>query len=146
MARKKWDKMNAKKERWFREERRSGHPVYVNVYNGLHMGLEVHGKEYSYGQGGVYRQEPKQHKQDFWYSVLAGFTRCDDAEVNRKRMILQNGRFGPDGYRLFSNNCRNFTFALCRMLVVEGSRPNGDLEEPHRYGYAVIEQSRHEII
>ena len=97
-------------------------PVYVHVYNQYHLGISVHGKEFSYAGKGIYEQIPHCHeKRDFWYPVLAGFTNLNEASVKEVKDSLKHKGFGDNGYNLLSNNCRTFTFAIAHRLMVAGS-------------------------
>lgn len=74
------------------------HPVCLEVYNHVHIGVAVHGTERSYG-GGIYEQVPRAHGQlDHWYSVPVGFTRMNREQVRELVQGLKRGDFGDNGY------------------------------------------------
>ena len=83
--------------------------VYVNVYNGYHLGLHVHNREYSYGGGdpGVFDDPPHEHGSDFWYEVLTGFTKCTHAQVQAivAEMNRRRDETWHTSYRQLQNGC-----------------------------------------
>eukprot|EP00961_Rhodomonas_salina_P285720 3861192-Rhodomonas_salina.1 len=67
------------------------HPVCLEVYNHVHIGVAVHGTERSYG-GGIYEQVPRAHGQlDHWYSVPVGAF----SFVFARRLVQDGAK--PDG-------------------------------------------------
>eukprot|EP01006_Ploeotia_vitrea_P063817 TRINITY_DN86331_c0_g1_i1.p1 TRINITY_DN86331_c0_g1~~TRINITY_DN86331_c0_g1_i1.p1 ORF type:complete len:265 (-),score=103.00 TRINITY_DN86331_c0_g1_i1:28-822(-) len=119
-----------------RPSRRYEAPVYVNVYDlspynnwlygfGLgayHSGLEVHGREYSFGQGpttasGVFAIAPRSADGAvFRQQVLVGHTTMSYAEVDRVVDRLK-AQFPANSYHVLTRNCNVFSDTLCMALL-----------------------------
>jgi hypothetical protein len=110
---------------------RAAEPVTLNIYDlspandyvhqiGLgfyHSGLEIHGKEYTFSQSGVFSHTPRQAPGvKFRESVVVGTVRMSsseiDAVVNDMRQDYPGNR-----YNLLGCNCNSFANELCRSLI-----------------------------
>ncbi|KAG7363325.1 PPPDE putative peptidase domain containing protein [Nitzschia inconspicua] len=113
---------------------RMGTKVFLNVYDlspaneylypigmGLHhSGLEIDGKEYSYGSGGgIFDGPPKiAPGARFRTQLELGAFDGGSQELNKALDDLRhNGGFGPDGYNLVRRNCNHFCNALSWKLL-----------------------------
>ena len=115
-----------------RQRQRVGTPVYLNVYDlnpindtlitfglGLfHSGVEVHGKEFSFGEnGGVFENTPKEAPPAiFRTSILLGETRLGYREVDELVGSLRQSYPGSS-YDVMRNNCNCFSRELSERLI-----------------------------
>jgi hypothetical protein len=110
-------------------------PVTLNVYNlvdneklskfgfGLyHSGIEVYGKEYSFGGGcnadtvtGVFAIPPKTAPAQFRESIMLGMTQCTPAQVQWFVNNLEQ-EWTSSSYSLLARNCNHFSEAFASML------------------------------
>lgn len=85
-----------------------------------HTGVEVAGREYSYGsQGGIYEGPPKQAPGALFRCQLElGTFEGGTQELNRALDELRHrGGFGGNGYNLIRKNCNHFCNALVWQLL-----------------------------
>merc|ERR1712232_23529 len=96
---------------------------YARAYGAFHSGVEVYGREWSFGLtecdgSGITWCTPGQHPDHHFRETLAmGCTRLSAREVVQviKEMELEwTGR----SYRLLTRNCHNFSDAFCERLGV----------------------------
>ncbi len=85
-----------------------------------HTGLEISGREYSYGsQGGIYEGPPKEAGgARFRCQIDMGTYDGGSKELNRALDELRHrGGFAGNGYNLIRRNCNHFCNALCWQLL-----------------------------
>lgn len=85
-----------------------------------HSGLEIAGREYSYGsQGGIYDGPPKEAGGARYRCTLElGTFDGGTKELNRALDELRHrGGFGSNGYNLIRRNCNHFCNALAWQLL-----------------------------
>lgn len=85
----------------------------------FHAGIEVHGKEWSYGNEGITCSEPQSHQVHVFHeSIPLGETDVTLDDVLWLIEELQIEWRGED-YNMLENNCCNFSDALSQELVGE---------------------------
>ena len=92
-------------------------PVGIGLH---HTGVEIAGREYSYGsQGGIYDAPPKQAAgARFRCQLDMGTFDGGTQELNRALDELRhNGGFGGNHYNLIRKNCNHFCNALVWQLL-----------------------------
>lgn len=93
-------------------------PIGLGLY---HSGLEISGREYSYGSGGsgIFETPPKEAPgARFRCQVDLGSFDGGTKELNEALDDLRsNGGFGSNGYHLVKRNCNHFCNALSRRLL-----------------------------
>mmetsp|Transcript_31436 Transcript_31436/g.40436 ORF Transcript_31436/g.40436 Transcript_31436/m.40436 type:complete len:230 (-) Transcript_31436:304-993(-) len=91
------------------------HQFGVGVY---HSGVEVNGREYTYGGGGgIFDHEPKGAPNcKFRESVEMGTFEGTPADIQRALDNLKSD-FGPDMYNIINKNCNHFSDAFVRELL-----------------------------
>jgi len=115
-----------------RGRQRALEPVTLNVYDlspandsGLHAiglgfyhsGLQIHGKEYTFSQSGVFSHSPRQAPGvKFRESVLVGEARLSSSEVDSIVNDLRQD-FPGNRYNLLGCNCNSFANELCIRLT-----------------------------
>ena len=112
---------------------RHAEPIIVNVYDlndaneylihvGLgfyHSGVEIHGVEYTFSNGGVQRHAPRAAQAPFRVPVRMGTIKMSSTDVDRVVSDLSSTSFRPGTYDLRSKNCNHFAEALCVALLQE---------------------------
>mmetsp|Transcript_34689 Transcript_34689/g.79949 ORF Transcript_34689/g.79949 Transcript_34689/m.79949 type:complete len:271 (-) Transcript_34689:413-1225(-) len=90
----------------------------LNFGGAFHAGVEVHGKEWSFGQEGISCQVPRTHEVHVYRtSIPMGRTSQAEAEVERY-MELALGRHWHGGdYDMLERNCCSFAEVVCMHLV-----------------------------
>jgi len=93
----------------------------LHIGGAFHAGIEVHGREWTYGQEGISCAKPRYHEVHIYRdSLFMGITRCSELEVkNLIEQELAQDWQGSD-YDLLRRNCCSFADVLCRKLVGEG--------------------------
>jgi hypothetical protein len=90
----------------------------IGFGGGLHTGVEVYGREWSFGTGGVSCSVPKKNKNYVYrQTVPMGATDFTSREVDLAIAALQSEWRGAD-YDLFTRNCGTFCNTLCVRLDV----------------------------
>ncbi|CAM9631115.1 unnamed protein product [Ascophyllum nodosum] len=91
------------------------HPIGMGAY---HSGLEVEGREYTYGGGGgIFDHDPrKAHGAHFREAVSMGSFAGEPGTLARALDALRE-EFGPDRYNILMRNCNTFSSALCEELL-----------------------------
>lgn len=92
-------------------------PVGMGLH---HSGVEIAGREYSYGsQGGIYEGPPRQAPgARFRCQIDMGTFDGGTQELNKALDELRhNGGFGSNGYNLIKRNCNHFCNALVWRLL-----------------------------
>eukprot|EP01104_Vermistella_antarctica_P016727 TRINITY_DN5758_c0_g1_i1.p1 TRINITY_DN5758_c0_g1~~TRINITY_DN5758_c0_g1_i1.p1 ORF type:complete len:222 (+),score=19.99 TRINITY_DN5758_c0_g1_i1:187-852(+) len=104
-------------------ENRYGYPVGLGVF---HSGVEVLGREYSYGfhehEGtGVFVVEPK-GAEGVWFreSLLIGEIYNTPLEIRSSLDVIAR-EFPGRGYHVIYRNCNHFADELCRRLTTNGA-------------------------
>jgi len=85
-----------------------------------HTGVEISGREYSYGsEGGIYDSPPRQAPgAQFRCQLDMGTYDGGTQELNKALDELRhNGGFGSGGYNLIRRNCNHFCNALVYQLL-----------------------------
>lgn len=118
----------------FRLTTKQGTKVFLNVYDlspaneylyaigmGLHhSGIEINGKEYSYGSGGGIFDGPAKVAPGARFRIQLELGAFDGGsqELNKALDDLRHdGGFGADGYNLVRRNCNHFCNALSWKLL-----------------------------
>jgi len=95
--------------------------IFVDVLQlggAFHAGVEVHGKEWSYGSSGVSWIAPRSHDVHIYrQSVLIGLTMSNPVEIITKLEREVKPHWPGDDYDLFKRNCCNFSDELCQLLA-----------------------------
>ena len=119
----------------FQFNRKNPEKIYLNVYDlspinsfvypmGLgfyHSGLEVFGKEYTFGGGGgVFDMKPKDLDEiPLRESILIGETWKSFRDIDYMVFKLKD-KFQGDKYNIITKNCNSFADALCREILGHG--------------------------
>lgn len=119
----------------------AGDTVYVNVYDlnedcrtvnqiandimqiggAFHAGLEIHGREWSYGEGGVTCSKPRQHEVHVYrQSIVMGTTVKTEQQVKAYMQGVMSMRWTGDDYQLLNHNCCSFVDEALRDLTGRG--------------------------
>ena len=90
----------------------------LNIGGAFHAGVEVHGKEWYFGQEGIECQAPRHHDVHVYRtSIPMGSTCYPEAEVTRFMTRVMSKQWNGNDYDMLERNCCNFAEALCRHLV-----------------------------
>jgi len=104
-----------------------GTPVTLHVYDtfwitaianlpAFHIGIEVLGAEFSFGDLGINTNDPGDYDPDRYRSSLSlGYTRLRDSELIRLLRLLYI-EWPGEAYRLNGHNCQTFAVTLCDRL------------------------------
>lgn len=98
-------------------------PEHCPIGGALHVGIEVYGREWSFGGGkgqgsGVICEFPRSNRKYFFReTVVLGQTNLSDGEV---ALVIGDllERWMPNDYHWLHKNCLNFANALCERLGV----------------------------
>mmetsp|Transcript_42283 Transcript_42283/g.111831 ORF Transcript_42283/g.111831 Transcript_42283/m.111831 type:complete len:348 (-) Transcript_42283:55-1098(-) len=100
------------------------HNCYAKSYGAFHTGVEVYGREWSFGMTGddwstgITEHEPGQNSDHtFRETLMMGYTKYSARQVHQIINMMKMEWKGCT-YNLFSRNCHNFTNALCAKLGV----------------------------
>jgi len=84
----------------------------------FHTGVEVYGREWSFGTAGVGASCPRSHDVHVYRrSVLIGYAKCTPEEVEAILEDEMLPRWAGRSYDLLSRNCCTFSRALCKRLT-----------------------------
>lgn len=90
----------------------------LNIGGAFHAGVEVHGKEWYFGQDGIECQEPRNHDVHVYRtSIPMGSTCYPEAEVHRFMNLVMSKQWQGREYDMLERNCCSFAEALCQYLV-----------------------------
>ena len=90
----------------------------LNIGGAFHAGVEVHGKEWYFGQEGIECQEPRQHEVHVYRSSIPmGNTCYPEHEVQRFMLKVMSKQWLGGDYDMLERNCCSFAEALCQYLV-----------------------------
>lgn len=90
----------------------------LNIGGAFHAGVEVHGKEWYFGQEGIECQEPRQHEVHVYRSSIPmGNTCYPEHEVQRFMHKVMSKQWLGGDYDMLERNCCSFAEALCQYLV-----------------------------
>jgi len=90
----------------------------LHIGGAFHTGVEVYGREWSYGQEGVSSIQPRRHEVHiFRQSVYMGMTTKTPAEVIELLQIEVMPRWTGSDYDILRRNCCSFADFLCGRLV-----------------------------
>lgn len=90
----------------------------LNIGGAFHAGVEVHGKEWYFGQEGIECQEPRQHEVHVYRSSIPmGNTCYPEHEVQRFMQKVMSKQWLGGDYDMLERNCCSFAEALCQYLV-----------------------------
>lgn len=113
-----------------------GSQVYLNIYHldeswsdtnvmstsiglggAFHAGVEIHGREWTYGMSGIECGEPRSHQVHVYHdSICLGETSLTVRDVEALVRGMRSDWHGQD-YHLFENNCTTFADAFSVELV-----------------------------
>jgi hypothetical protein len=83
----------------------------------FHAGIEIHGREWTYGVSGIECGEPRFHKVHVFHeSIPLGKTSLPAGDVEALVRDMRSSWSGQD-YHLFDNNCTNFADEFSVELV-----------------------------
>lgn len=84
----------------------------------FHAGVEVYGREWSFGTTGVGFNRPKTHDVHVYrQSILIGYSQYDPDQVETIIEDVMNHRWPGSSYQLLSRNCCTFSRAFCKHLT-----------------------------
>lgn len=84
----------------------------------FHTGVEVYGREWSFGTDGVGASCPRSHDVHVYRrSILIGYARCTPEEVEAILDEEMLPKWAGRTYNLLSRNCCTFSRALCKRLT-----------------------------
>lgn len=87
----------------------------------FHAGVEVYGREWSFGTFGVASNHPRSHDVHVYrQSLVIGYTKYSPDEVNNILEDEMAPRWAGKSYDLLSRNCCTFSRAFCRRLTGNG--------------------------
>lgn len=90
----------------------------LNIGGAFHAGVEVHGKEWSFGQDGIDCQEPRTHDVHVYrMSIAMGRTSQAEAEVVRFMDLAMRSQWHGCDYDMLERNCCSFAEVVCMHLV-----------------------------
>jgi hypothetical protein len=113
-----------------------GSCVYLNIYHlddswsdtnimsqkiglggAFHAGVEIHGREWTYGKSGIECGEPRCHQVHVYHeSICLGETGLTALDVDSVVRRMKSGWSGKD-YHIFDYNCTTFADALTVELI-----------------------------
>ncbi|CAE7340894.1 unnamed protein product [Symbiodinium sp. CCMP2592] len=89
-----------------------------HLTSAFHAGVEVHGKEWSFGQDGIDCQEPRTHDVHVYrMSIAMGRTSQAEAEVVRFMDLAMRSQWHGCDYDMLERNCCSFAEVVCMHLV-----------------------------
>lgn len=90
----------------------------VELGGAFHAGVQIYGREWSFGHEGVCCQWPRTHDVHVYrQSILIGYTKYAPEEVD---LILEDEMFSKwpgKSYDMLSRNCCSFSRSFCRRLT-----------------------------
>jgi len=90
----------------------------LDLGGAFHAGVEVYGREWTFGSTGVFDNRPRSHDVHVYrQTIVIGYTNYSPEEVEA---ILEDeyfARWAGTSYDLFSKNCCSFARALCKRLT-----------------------------
>lgn len=90
----------------------------MEVGGAFHAGVEVHGREWSFGTTGVDFNRPKTHDVHVYrQSILIGYSKYDASQVEAIIEDEMSQKWPGRNYHLLSRNCCTFSRALCKRLT-----------------------------
>jgi len=102
-----------------------GYNAVNKSYGAFHTGVEVYGREWSFGAApvgysGIGENPPGENSMhSFRETLVMGYTRYNPEEITQIIQDMAEEWCGTS-YELFSRNCHNFSDAFCRRLGVPG--------------------------
>mmetsp|Transcript_37821 Transcript_37821/g.85303 ORF Transcript_37821/g.85303 Transcript_37821/m.85303 type:complete len:254 (-) Transcript_37821:31-792(-) len=93
----------------------------LHIGGAFHTGVEVYGREWSYGQEGVSSTAPRRHEVHVYrQSISMGTTHKTPMEVMELIQFHVMPRWSGSDYNILKRNCCSFADFLCCRLVGEG--------------------------
>jgi len=90
----------------------------LDLGGAFHAGVEVYGREWSFGNAGVASMCPRYHDVHVYrQSVVIGYTKYSPEEVEAILEDEMSPKWAGRSYNLLARNCCTFSRALCKRLT-----------------------------